>query len=378
MRVVADENIPYVREAFAEFGEVVTLPGRKVSKADLADADILLVRSITKVNAALLEGTPVKFVATATIGVDHIDEAWLAASGIGFSSAPGCNANSVAEYITAALYVLAEQHDLELSTLSLGIVGVGNVGKRVAAKARALGMRVVLNDPPLAEATCEPAYRPIEEIHACDVVTFHTPLEKSGPYPTRHLCDEAFLSAMRPGSILFNTARGPVVDNAALLRALERGHLRAAVLDVWEGEPNTNPALLAKVDIASPHIAGYSFDGKVRGTEQIYEAACRHFGRTASWDPAPLLPAPECPRIEITPPYTDAVADCVHAVYDILADDARMRKTLELPEAERAAYFDRLRKEYPRRREFHNTVVSLAASNDDVAQVLSGLGFRVE
>lgn len=374
MRVVADENIPFAREAFAEFGDVVTLPGRKMTTADLAEADVLLVRSITKVDSTLLEGSTVKFVATATIGVDHIDEIYLRGRGIGFASAPGCNANSVAEYITAALLHLADKHALSLEGMSIGVVGVGNVGKKVAAKAHALGMRVVLNDPPLAEATCEPAYRSIAEIQACDVVTFHVPLEKSGTYPTVHLCDAAFLAGMKPGGILINTARGPVLDNAALYDALTRKHVRATVLDVWEGEPNTHEALLAEVDIASPHIAGYSFDGKVNGTRQIYEAACVHFGRKTTWDPTPLLPTPECPEISLG--NGDTVAGCVRKVYDILADDARMRETLALPKAERAAYFDRLRKEYPRRREFQNTVCR--GGDEATRRQLGALGFRVE
>lgn len=373
MRVVADENIPFAREAFAEFGDVITLPGRKMTAADLAGADILLVRSITKVNAALLDGTGVQFVATATIGVDHIDAEYLRARQIGFSSAPGCNANSVAEYITAALLHLAEKHALSLDGMSIGIVGVGNVGRKVAAKARALGLRIVLNDPPLAEATCEPVYRSLDEVRACDMVTFHVPLENSGPWPTAHLCDGAFLAAMKPGGVLINTARGPVVDNQALKAALAAGQLRAAVLDVWEGEPETDPDLLARVDIASPHIAGYSYDGKINGTRQIYEAACRHFGRPATWDPAPLLPAPECPEITLGPGST--AKDCVDRVYGLLADDARMRKTLELPPGERAAYFDRLRKDYPRRREFHNTVIR--GGDESLRRQLAALGFRM-
>nr|AUN37057.1 erythronate-4-phosphate dehydrogenase [uncultured bacterium] len=378
MRVVADENIPYVREAFAEFGEVVTLPGRTVSARDLGGADLLLVRSITRVDAALLDGTAVKFVATATIGTDHVDLPYLQGRGIGFSSAPGCNANSVADYVSAALLLLAEKHGLDLSDMSLGVVGVGNVGRRVAARGRALGMNLVLNDPPLAETTCEPVYRPISEVQACDVITFHVPMEKSGPYPTHHLCNAEFLAALKPGVIIFNTSRGAVIDNIALLDALNSGHVRAAVLDVWEGEPNVNADLLAKVDLASPHIAGYSFDGKVNGTQQIYDATCRHFGRAASWNPQALLPTPECPLIALSPPYSDAVAKCVRAVYDIRDDDARMRRTLELPTEDHGAYFDRLRKEYPRRREFKNTRVTLTAPDDAVARQLTGLGFQVE
>lgn len=377
MRVIADENIPYVREAFAEFGDVVTLPGRSLSNADLAGADVLLVRSITKVNETLLERTPVRFVATATIGLDHVDEAYLHARGIGFSSAPGCNANSVAEYITAAMLVLAERHVLRLDTLSMGIVGVGNVGSKVALKAAALGMRVVLHDPPLAAQSSDEKYRPIDEIRACDVITFHVPLERGGDHPTYHLGDAAFLAAMKPDAILVNTSRGAVVDNAALRAALAEGLLRGAVLDVWEGEPRVSADLLPLVEIATPHIAGYSFDGKVNGTLQIYRAACAHFGRPAPWDPTPLLPAPDCAELRLATAATNEVARCVRAVYDILDDDARMRATSTLDDAARGPYFDRLRKEYPRHREFHNTRVHAPDPASDDAQTLRGLGFRV-
>lgn len=377
MRVVVDENIPYGREAFAEFGEVLTKPGRNLTSEDLAGAEALMVRSITKVNEALLAGTPVRFVATATIGVDHVDEAWLSAQGIGFSSAPGCNANSVAEYITAALFVLAQRHSLQLDALSIGIVGVGNVGSKVALKANALGMRVVLHDPPLAARSGDAKYRPLEEVLACDVVTFHVPLERGGDHPTYHLADTALLARMKPGAFLFNTSRGAVVDNVALSAALDNGHLRGAVLDVWEGEPRVNARLLKQVEIATPHIAGYSFDGKVKGTVQIYEAACAHFGRKASWDPAPLLPAPECPSLTLVPGGIDEVARCVHAVYDILADDARMREILTLDDVARGPYFDRLRKEYPRRREFHNTTVYPAGTEAATVDTLRGLGFQI-
>lgn len=377
MLVVADENIPYVREAFAEIGEVRTLPGRKMAPADLAEADLLLVRSITKVDANLLEASRVQFVATATIGTDHVDLEYLRRRGIGFSSAPGCNANSVADYITAALLHLEERHGLRLSEMSLGVVGVGNVGRRVAARGRALGMHVVLNDPPLAETTCEPAYRPLAEIQRCDVVTFHTPLEKSGLYPTLHLCEAGFIEGLREGVILMNSSRGAVMDNAAVLDALSSGRIRAAVLDVWEGEPNVRADLLAKTDIATPHIAGYSFDGKVNGTEQIYAAACAHFGMKPSWDPTPLLPPPDCPEVCIAANDPHPVATAVRAVYDLLADGARMREMLTLPESERGAYFDRLRKEYPRRREFKNTTVVLERADDATAKRLLGLGFQV-
>jgi erythronate-4-phosphate dehydrogenase len=377
MNILIDENIPYGREAFEALGTVETAPGRGITREMLLDKDILLVRSITKVDEALLAGTPVKFVATATIGEDHIDKFWLRAQGIGFSSAPGCNANSVSEYITAALLVLAERHGLSVPDLSLGIIGVGNVGRRVLKKAVALGMRCVLNDPPLAESTCEPVYRPIDEILACDIVTLHVPLERAGLWPTWHMVDSQFIQKMKSGSILLNTSRGAVANNTAVLEALRSGHLKAAVLDVWEGEPRYQSDVLRAVDIATPHIAGYSFDGKVNGTAQIYQAACRHFRLPATWDPAALLPAPEVPELDLSTSKTP-VSSAVSAVYDILGDDKRLRATAGLADEERGRAFDLLRKEYPRRREFHNTRVGLGTDQQHLAAQLAGLGFQIE
>jgi len=377
MRIVVDENVPYGPEAFGGLGEVVTAPGRGITRETVAEADALVVRSITKVNEALLEGTPVKFVGTCTIGEDHIDKAYLAARNIGFSSAPGCNANSVAEYIVAALLVLSRKLGFSLPGATLGIVGVGNVGSRVLAKAEALGMTCVLNDPPLAERTGDARYRPIEAIHACDVVTCHVPLEKSGAHPTWHLVDAEFIDAMKDGAILFNSARGPVVDNAACNAALASGKLAACLLDVWEGEPDVDEELLRRVDIASPHIAGYSFDGKVNGTKQVFNAMAAHFGTDETWDPVPLLPEPECPALTLDAADPGALSKAVGAVYDIMADDAAMRGLLDRPVDERRVFFDRLRKEYPRRREFQNTVVALDGENDALRATLRGIGFQV-
>lgn len=377
MKIIVDENIPYGREAFSTLGEVVTRPGRAISPDDVRDAELLLVRSITKVNAALLEGSAIRFVATATIGEDHIDKAWLAANGIGFSSAPGCNANSVGEYIVAGMLNLAAKHNFQLEACSLGVVGVGNVGSNVAQKATALGMAVVLNDPPLAEATGDAKYRPLDEILACDFITTHVPLTKEGPHRTVHLVDAEFLSRMKPGSFFLNTARGPVCDNGALLAFLQSGHLRGAILDVWEGEPDVRLDVLDAVDIATPHIAGYSFDGKVNGTRQIYEAACRHLRVPADWSVDTLLPEPEHPVVHLDGTSGD-LKGVVDTVYPLLEDDARMRAIKEQPAEDRAAYFDMLRKTYPRRREYQNTVVTLAEAGAVLRGPLQGIGFRVE
>ncbi len=376
MKIVADENIRYVSEAFEGLGEVVLLPGRAIASADVRDADLLLVRSVTQVNADLLQGAAVRFVATATIGEDHIDRVFLEREGIAFASAPGCNANSVGEYLVASLLHLADKYDFSLASKSLGIVGVGNVGTNVAQKAEALGMRVVLNDPPRAAANGDPRFRPLEEILACDIVTTHVPLTNEGPHPTRHLVDEAFLKALKPGSCLINTARGPVVHNDALLAALQSDHIQGAVLDVWEHEPEVDLELLAAVDIASPHIAGYSFDGKVKGTVQIYEAACRFLEVPATWTPDGLLPEPEHPILTLEED-TNSLKKVVDTLYPIMEDDARMRIIAhEVPE-NRHAYFDMLRKTYPRRREFYNTQVSCTDCSSALSAQLEGLGFSV-
>jgi len=376
LKITADENIPYVREAFGTLGDVTTLHGRRMTSEALRDADLLLVRSITKVNRDLLDGTPVHFVATATIGEDHVDKAYLAERGIAFSSAPGCNANSVGQYIAAALLELANGPGI--SGRKLGIVGVGNVGKRVLAAATALGFECVLNDPPLARKTGDPKYRPLEAILDCDIVTLHVPITKTGPDATYHLADESSIRRMKRGSVLINSARGPVTDTVAVKRAIDDGHLRACVLDVWEGEPNPDIELVERTFIATPHIAGYSFDGKVNGTRQIYAAACAFLGKTPDWDPTPLLPAPECPKVVIDSRRPDAILEAVRAVYDIRRDDAAMRGILGQTDDARGAFFDRLRKAYPRRREFFNTEAEVVPGNAQVEGILAGLGFVVK
>lgn len=378
MKIVVDQNIPYAREAFGLLGDVVLVPGRSMSPDVVRDADLLVVRSITKVNHVLLDESRVRFVGTCTIGEDHVEKAYLASRGIAFSSAPGCNANSVGDYLVAALLALAERHHLRLGGMRLGIVGVGNVGKRVLEKATALGLECVLNDPPLFDQTGDPRYRPLAELFNCDIITFHTPIDRAGPHPTFHLADSAFLRRMKSGAILINSSRGAVVDGDALKRALEEGHLRGAVLDVWEGEPNVDVELLEMVDIATPHIAGYSFDGKVNGTVQIYQAACRCLGIEPAWDPSPLLPEPDVPELTIYSDEPGAVAQAVRAVYDIMRDDAAMRETLGMPDEARGPHFDRLRKEYPRRREFQNTNVTIQPEDKALERCLRGIGFQVE
>ncbi|MCD6404742.1 MAG: 4-phosphoerythronate dehydrogenase [Planctomycetes bacterium] len=381
MKVVADENIPFAAEAFGTLGGVTLVRGRAMTAKLLADADILLVRSVTKVDRDLLEGSHVRFVATATIGTDHIDTDYLDKRGIGFASAPGSNATSVAEYVTAALLVLAKRGGYRLQDKSIGVVGVGNVGSRVATRAEALGMKVLLNDPPLARKTHDEKYLPLTRLFEADFLTIHTPLAYGGPDPTYQIVNEEFVATMKPGSVLVNTARGQIAETRALKRALDSDQLSEVVLDVWENEPNPNTGLIERAAIATPHIAGYGLDGKVRGTEMIYTAACSFLGKAPLWEMADVLPTPRCPNLEIDADgrqNEDVFREVVLDVCDIEGDDARMRDILTLPEAKRPAFFDKLRKTYPVRREFHNTCITLKHAGDALVGKLRALGFRID
>ncbi|MCB9781338.1 MAG: 4-phosphoerythronate dehydrogenase [Candidatus Omnitrophica bacterium] len=369
--IVFDENIPYGAEAFSKLGRTVSLPGRGIRREDLAEAEILIVRSITRVNRDLLEGTPVRFVGTATIGTDHIDLGYLRDEGIAFSDAAGCNANSVSEYVTAAILHLEKQKGVSFVGKTAGIIGVGNVGKKVEAKLSALGMRVLLNDPPRAEKEGSERFTELGTLlRESDLLTVHTPLEKSGNHPTYHLIGSDEIERMKPSAFLFNTSRGAVVDGVALLSALKGERIAGAVLDVWENEPTPNLELLEKVELATPHIAGYSLDGKINGTRIMFEAAARFLGVHESWDEA-WNPPVEKPEFSLKNIDRDSLREAVFHAYAIHEDDARMREILNLREEERGPFFDRLRKEYPVRREFQNYQVEGGDT-----QTLKRLGFQ--
>lgn len=380
MKILADENIPYVKQAFESLGEVTLHPGRTMSNEIVRDADILLVRSVTKVNRELLDGSRVKFVATATIGMDHLDEAYLKQSGIGFTNAAGSNANSVAEYIVAALLTYAIWREICLEGKALGIVGIGNIGSILVKKAAGLGLQVLQNDPPLARETGEKRFIPLDELMEADFITAHVPLTKDGIDQTFHMFNSERLRKMKPGSVFINASRGSVHETAAVKEVLEAGHLDAIMLDVWENEPNIDANLLQQVELGSPHIAGYSFDGKVNGTTMIYEAACRHFNISPTWDAKKVMPKPEPDEFVLDAANRSdeqALHDLIRRIYSIEADDIRMRKYIELPQAEQGAYFDSLRKNYPRRREFHNYKIQVKNASSKLVTKLRILGFQV-
>lgn len=300
MKILVDENMPYARELFSRLGEVTAVPGRPIPVDALTDADALMVRSVTKVNAELLDGKGIKFVGTATAGTDHVDEAYLQSAGVAFSAAPGCNAIAVVEYVFSSLLMLAERDGFQLKDRTVGIVGVGNVGSRLQARLEAWGVRTLLCDPPRADRGDEGDFVSLETlVQEADVITFHTPLFKSGEYKTLHLADEALISRLKPGAILINACRGPVVDNNALLKCLKAGQNLSVVLDVWEPEPDLSVELLDKVDIGTAHIAGYTLEGKARGTTQVFEAFSDFIGQSQKVALDSLLPAPEFGRITL-------------------------------------------------------------------------------
>jgi len=378
VKIIADRNIPFVAECFSSIGEVEVVAGREMTSDVVRAADVLLVRSVTKVNSKLLAGSKIRFVATATIGFDHIDSEYLAKNNVGFASAPGSNANSAAEYVIAALLSVAQKKNYDLEGKSIGIIGVGNVGGRVAKKAVALGMKPYLNDPPLQRQTGEPKYLPIEQLYDCDFVTLHTPLTFEGIDKTFHLADEKFFKSLRDRCAFLNTSRGGVVDTRALKATIKSNKLGAVVLDVWENEPNIDTELLEMVDIGTPHIAGYSLDGKITGMIMIYEAACKYFGLEPKYDAEDFLPEPAVPQLEVDPKAgteQDLVRETVEKIYDIGKDDSNLRQILDKPAEERGEFFDNLRKTYPVRREFHNTKAAVKDRNSNPAKTLEGIGF---
>lgn len=396
MKIVADENIPFVRECFSSIGHVEAVAGRKITPKVVVDADVLLVRSVTKVGQDLLADSKVKFVATATIGFDHVDVDFLRQKNIGFASAPGSNANSAAEYVIAALLEIAQRHKVSLEGKSIGVVGVGNVGSRVAKKCAALGMNVKLNDPPLQRQSVDSKYRPIEELFDCDFITLHMPLTFQGIDRTFHLADERFFKSLKTGSVLINTSRGAVLDTRALKAAIRAGRLTAVVLDVWENEPNVDVELLEMVDIATPHIAGYSLDGKIAGMIMIYTAACKYFGLEAKYDLEDFLPEPAVGELRINPQgcaEQEVLHSVVQKIYGISNDDHRLRQIASRAQGERGEFFDSLRKNYPVRREFQNTKVLIATEQKEkvnsrlhgndrakvktIVEKLAGIGFKV-
>lgn len=347
MKIVADENIASLQETFALHGELITRPGRSLAAADLLAADALIVRSVTRVDEALLAGSKVGFVGSCTIGTDHIDLDYLARAGIRFVHAPGCNARAVAEYVVTALFkVLGDLSQWQ--SLRIGIVGYGNVGRRLAQLLDGLGVAWVAFDPVTTQDI--PYQGSFDDILRCDIVSLHVPLTSQGAHATRHWFDAQVLQSLVPHALLINSARGAVINNTDLLSMLSADGARTGetsrrvVLDVFEAEPAINQALLTAVALATPHIAGYSVQGKQRGTWQVYRHFCAFLG----------IAAPEAAMgnlLDLDCESCSSVCDVILRAYDIGADDARLREGLG---GDIATHFDAMRKNYPSRLEWNN------------------------
>ncbi|WP_055136939.1 4-phosphoerythronate dehydrogenase PdxB [Pseudomonas corrugata] len=376
MLIVADENIPLLDAFFKDFGEIRRVPGRGIDRDMVAQADVLLVRSVSRVNRELLEGSNVRFVGTCTIGTDHLDLDYFAEAGIRWASAPGCNARGVVDYVLGSLMTLAEIEGADLGQRTFGVVGAGQVGGRLVNVLKGLGWDVKVCDPP-RQAAEGGDYVSLEQIiEQCDVISLHTPLTRDGEQPTWHLFDEKRLNSLKPGTWLINAARGPVIDNTALRNVLlEREDLQA-VLDVWEQEPTVDVDLADLCVIATPHIAGYSLDGRQRGTAQIYEALCAFLEAPVAVSLGDLLPRPWLGGVTLdaaTDPAWALAALC-RGVYDPRRDDADFRRSLVGTTSEQRSAFDALRKHYPPRREVDSLKVHIEGQSAALQQIVTALG----
>jgi len=376
MKIVADENIPLIHKFFDDIGTVETYPGRALSGQQLTDADVLLVRSVTQVDEALLSGSNVKFVGTCTIGYDHIDIDYLKSNNITFASAPGCNANSVVEYVLSCLSVLTETKNIKLNAITVGVVGCGNVGGRLVQKLKKLSIRTLCYDPLIDQA----GMSTFEDIMNCDIISLHTPLTSEGEYPTEHLFNASILSNLSDKQVLINTGRGAVIEGAALKEKLKNEPNFTVILDVWENEPGIDPELARLVTIGTSHIAGYSLDGKAAGTEMIYKALCRNLGLPLRHKAAQFMPEPPLSKLAFSSQadVNYSMHTAIRACYDVRYDHYQLMNSLNASEEQRRLTFDHLRKNYRARREFNRVKVLLKNADSTMYSMFRDLGFNVK
>jgi erythronate-4-phosphate dehydrogenase len=369
LKIIADDKIPFLRGVLESCAEVVYLPGAEVSPADVKDADAIITRTRTKCGEKLLSDSKVKFIATATIGFDHIGTDWVEANGIEWTNAPGCNSSSVAQYMSSVLLNLACKHKISLRGKTLGVIGVGNVGSKVAEVGAALGMRVLLNDPPRADQEEKGAFVDLAQVVAeSDFITMHVPLDKDGKYPTWHLGSDELFKAMKDSAFYINSSRGAVCDNPALKEALKQRDIAGAVLDVWENEPDLDLELLDLVDFGTPHIAGYSADGKANGTAMSVNALSDFFGlQFGDWYPSDVpIPEKNSLRISSDGSFEEKMLAAVSMTYNIKDDSEHLKKS--------PSTFEKQRGDYPLRREF--PVFTVRCSDEEIFIALIKLGFK--
>ncbi|MDD2611157.1 MAG: 4-phosphoerythronate dehydrogenase PdxB [Bacteroidales bacterium] len=374
MKFIIDDKIPYIKGALEPFGEVVYLSGSKTTPEIVRNADAMITRTRTICNEQLLSGSSVKFIATATIGFDHIDTAYCDAAGIKWTNAPGCNSKSVEQYIASALFVLAEKKGFSLKGKTIGVVGVGQVGSKVARVCELFGMNVLLNDPPRARQEGPEKFCSFDEIMVkSDIITFHVPLNLQGEDATFHLADSHFFENVKRKPIVFNSCRGEVFDTHAAKEALNKGLVSGMLIDCWEYEPNIDRELLGMVDLATPHVAGYSKDGKANGTSMSIQAVSRFFNLGINDWQARNVDLPAQTLIELDGKNLSEekiLSKAILTTFDIRRDDAAFRKNPEL--------FEKLRGDYPVRREY--PVYTAITKNMEKATLekLRNLGFNVQ
>jgi len=367
MKIVIDRNITGVEKTFAQHGEIKWVDGRSLGRQQLLDADALITRSITQVDAGLLQGTPVRFVGTVTIGTDHLDTSWLERQGITWIGAPGCNADAAAQYTLAIIWMACERLERNPSEQSVGIIGRGNVGSRVQKLLGVLDLSCVANDPPLADSGTSGLVS-LDEALSQDIVCLHAPLTRHGPHPTYRMIGAQRLAQMRNSALLVNAARGDVLDGAALLSQLRSGRLHTA-LDVWPGEPQIDPELIRATTLATPHVGGHSVDGKLNGTLMVYEAFCAWLG-----EPPVASDDDNSEFIELDlHAAKNPIASALKTTCFVQRQDSTMRRLADLSPDERALKFDRLRREYPSRRDFH--AWRIHGADKYVTSTLKKLGF---
>lgn len=372
MKIVADHKIPFLEGVLEPYAEVVYLPGDKIGKAHLKDADTLLTRSITQCNGDLLEGTSVKLIASATIGDDHIDKEFCRSNNIKWTTAQGCNANAVVQYFLAGLLSVSEKEGIGLKDKTIGIIGIGNIGSKVEKVCRAMGMKVLLNDPPRERKEGGNKFSDLKKIQLeGDIITFHVPLTYGGADKTFHLFDHDFVDKLSKPVILINTSRGPVADSEALKYGKEQGKISSMVMDVWEGEPHIDSELLDIIAIGTPHIAGYSIEGKARATEMAVQSVSEYFHLPLkNWKPdlglQNLILGLDLQNLD----EQQSLQKVFRAVYDIQKDDELFRNN--------PSDFERLRGSYIFRRENSGYRLKLKYSNQNSERVLTELGFTIE
>jgi len=374
MKIVADDKIPFLKGALEPYAEMIYLPGKQIDREILKDADALLIRTRTKCTADLLVGTSIRFIGTATIGFDHIDTQYCNRGKIFWTNAPGCNSSSVQQYIAAALLKIAYEKRFSLKDKTLGIIGVGNVGSKVEKFVRTVGMKVLLNDPPRARLEGKKNFHQLNEVLSqSDILTVHVPLNLTGEDCTHHLFNDENFSKIRKGAWFINSSRGEVVDTNALKNALNSGNIGGAVIDVWEHEPDIDRDLMSQVFIGTPHIAGYSTDGKANGTAMVVNSLCKYFNLpTTNWYPG-KIPPPASPCILIDckgESEEDILNEAVMHTYNIDEDDARLRNS--------PSDFEKLRGDYGLRREFTSYTVTLKGGTEKVQQMFETIGFKTK